>query len=146
MRAFLQAEFRVRLRRPGRHETKRANRINRLIGIRPINKLVKVHAFPGIVRSHAWIPDNRSCIARDPTKVASRQLLWSQEFPLLSIMFQLTGPNRPLERSRAIPDATYVLFLKTTIPGKILHPSPKASGWYRPLVGSPPPPATLPCL
>jgi hypothetical protein len=63
MRAFLQAEFRVRLRRPRRHVTKRTNRFNRLIGIRPINKLMKVHAFPGIVRSHAWIPDNRGCIA-----------------------------------------------------------------------------------
>jgi hypothetical protein len=37
-------------------------------------------------------------------------LLWSQEFPLLSIMFQLTGPSRPIERSRAIPDANTSYF------------------------------------
>ncbi len=63
MRALLQPELRVRLRRPGRQIAKRANRINRLIRIRPINKLMKMHALPGIVSSHAWVPDNRGCIA-----------------------------------------------------------------------------------
>ena len=63
MRAFLQPKLRVCLRGPGRHIAKRANRINRLIRINPINKLMKMHAFPGIVDSHAWVPDNRGCIA-----------------------------------------------------------------------------------
>jgi hypothetical protein len=63
MRAFLQPELGVRLRGSGRQITKRANRINRLIGIRPINELMKVHALPGIVRSHGRVPGNSGCIA-----------------------------------------------------------------------------------
>jgi hypothetical protein len=63
MGALLQPELGVRLCRPSGHVAKCANRINRLIGVSPINKLMKVHAFPGIVRSHAWVPDNRGCIA-----------------------------------------------------------------------------------
>jgi hypothetical protein len=63
MRALVQPEFGVRLRRPCRHIAKGTNRIDRLIRIRPINKLMKMHAFPGIVSSHAWFPDNRGCVA-----------------------------------------------------------------------------------
>ncbi len=63
MCALLQPELCVRLGRPSRHITKCTNRINRLIGINSINKLMKMHALSGIVPSHARIPDNSGCIA-----------------------------------------------------------------------------------
>jgi hypothetical protein len=63
MRALLQTKLRVRLRRRSGHITKRANRINRLIRISPINELMKMDGLPGIVGSHARVPNNRGCIA-----------------------------------------------------------------------------------
>jgi hypothetical protein len=63
MRALLQPKLRVRLSRPSRHIAKRTNRINRLIWINPVDELMKGHIFLGIVTPHAWVPNNRVCIA-----------------------------------------------------------------------------------
>ncbi len=63
MCALLQPELRVRLGCPSCQITKCANRVNCLIGVRPINKLMKMHALSGIVLSHAGVPDNNGCIA-----------------------------------------------------------------------------------
>jgi hypothetical protein len=63
MRALLQPKLRVRLSGTSRHKAKRTNRINRLIWINPVNELMKVHGFPGIVSSHAWVPGNSGCRA-----------------------------------------------------------------------------------
>jgi hypothetical protein len=63
MSALLQPKLRVRRSGPGRQITKRTNRINRLIWINPVDELMKMHAFPGIVRSHARVPNNSGCIA-----------------------------------------------------------------------------------
>jgi hypothetical protein len=63
MRALLQPKLRVRLGGPSRQKAKRTNRINRLIRINPVDELVKVRGFPGIVGSHAWVPGNSGCRA-----------------------------------------------------------------------------------
>ena len=73
MGALPQTKLSVRLGGPSRHITKRTNRIDRPIRVSSINKLMKMHAFPGIVCSHAWVPYNKGCIPQEPTEATSRR-------------------------------------------------------------------------
>jgi hypothetical protein len=73
MGALLQTKLSVRLGGPSRHIAKRTNRIDGPVRIRPINKLMKMHAFPGIVRSHGWLPNNKGCIPQKPTEATSHR-------------------------------------------------------------------------